>query len=104
MFGNIALMNSLDQTYIIWYGGFIFLSVYALTDLMDRNVSAVLWEFFRSGLGLAFLYQQNDWFGASTYFAGITYVLIAYFILSIIVTAIFAIKHKKEDQALLISA
>jgi hypothetical protein len=37
LFGNIALINSLDKSYIFWYGGFIFLSVYALTDLMDRK-------------------------------------------------------------------
>ena len=98
MFGNIALINNLDKTYIIWYGGFIFLSVYALTDLMDRNASAIAWEFIRCGLGLYFLFQQNDWFGASTYFPAIKFILDAYFIISMLVTGWFVMKHRTEDM------
>ena len=96
-FGNIALINSLDKTYIFWYGGFIILSVYALTELMDRNPWAIFWEAARSGLGLAFLLRQNDWFGTSTYLSPAIYILGSYFILSLIVTGWFVIKHRKED-------
>jgi alkylglycerol monooxygenase len=98
LFGNIALINNLDKTYIFWYGGFTFLSVYALTDLMDRNASAILWECIRSGVGLYFLFQQNDWFGAGTYLPAAKFILGAYFIISIVVTGWFVVKHKKEDQ------
>ena len=104
MFGNIALLNSLDKTYIFWYVGFIFLSIYALTDLMDRNVSAFAWETLRSGIGLAFLYQQNDWFGAAIYFSSIINIIGVYFILCIIITGLLVMKHRKEDQAFLIQA
>ena len=94
----------MDGSYIFWYGGFIFLSVYALTDLMDRNTSAIIWEIFRSGLGLAFLYDQGDWFGANTYLFSAQYVLGAYFVISIVITGWFVVKHRKEDHTLLISA
>jgi len=104
MFGNIAPINDINASYIFWYGGFIFLSVYALTDLMDRNSSAIIWEIFRSGLGLAYLYQQNDWFGVSVYSPIVIYILAAYFILSIIITGWFVIKHRKEDQLFAINA
>ena len=96
-FGNIALINSLDKSYIFWYGGFIFLFVYALTDLMDRNRYAIIGEVLRSGLGLYFLYQQNDWFGSSVYLSSVKYILGAYFIFSIIITGWFVGRHKKED-------
>ena len=96
-FGNIALINSLDKSYIFWYGGFIFLTVYALTDLMDRNQYAIVWEGIRSGLGLTFLFMQDDWFGANTFVSTIKYILGAYFILSITITGWFVMKHKKED-------
>ena len=93
-----CLINSLDNTYIFWYGGFIFLSVYALTELMDRNRYAILWEGIRSGLGLVFLYQQHDWFGADTYLSTADYIIGAYFFLSIVVTGWFVLKHRKEDS------
>ena len=104
MFGNIALINSLDKSYIFWYGGFIFLTVYALTDLMDRNLYAIIWEAIRCGLGLYFLYQQDDWFGASNTFSSVQYFLGTYFLISLLVTGWFVLKHKKEDQPLLIKA
>lgn len=97
-FGNIALINSLDNSYIFWYGGFLFLSVYALTELMDRNSYAIFWEVIRSGLGLAFLFQQQDWFGATAFLYSVYYFLVAYFILSIVVTGWFVLKHRKEDM------
>lgn len=96
-FGSIALINSLDSSYIFWYGGFIFLSVYALTELMDRNQYAIIWEAIRSGLGLYFLYQQQDWFGANAYVSSVAYILGGYFIVSFIVTGWFVVKHRKED-------
>lgn len=104
MFGNIALFNSLDKSYIFWYGGFLFLSVYALTDLMDRNASAIGWELLRSGLGLAFIFQQDDWFGAGNYSSLFKYILGAYFIASIVMTGWFVIKHRKEDQGVFVKA
>lgn len=97
LFGNIAPINALDKNYIFWYGGFIFLSVYALTELMDRNQYAIVWEALRSGLGIYFLYTQDDWFGANSYLSSAKYILGVYFILSIVVTGWFVIKHKRED-------
>lgn len=97
LFGNIAAINSLDGTYIYWYGAFVFLSVYALTELMDRNRYAIVWELLRSGLGLYFIYQQGDWFGASQWLEPIGYLLAVYFVLSIVVTGWFVQKHRKED-------
>lgn len=99
LFGNIASINSLDSGFIFWYGGFLFLSVYALTDLMDRSPYAIAWEILRGGLGLWFIYQQQDWFGASQYLSSASYILAGYFILSIIVTTVFVIQHKREDSS-----
>jgi sterol desaturase/sphingolipid hydroxylase (fatty acid hydroxylase superfamily) len=96
-FGNIAIINNIDTTYIFWYGGFIFLSVYALTELMDRNPWALFWETARSSLGLAFLFQQGDWFGSGIYLSSVEYALGVYFIFSFLATAWFVVKHRKED-------
>jgi sterol desaturase/sphingolipid hydroxylase (fatty acid hydroxylase superfamily) len=83
LFGNIAGIKAIDTGLIFWYGGFIFLSVYALTDLMDGNLSSIAWEILRSGLGSWFLISQGDWFGASAYAPAVRYVLAGYFIISV---------------------
>ncbi|MBL7739769.1 MAG: sterol desaturase family protein [Chitinophagaceae bacterium] len=98
LFGSIALIKQLDTAYIFWYGGFIFLSVYAATELMDRNPYAIIWEMIRSGLGIGFIIDQGDWFGISVWYAPAAYILGAYFVLSVVITGWFVIKHRKEDQ------
>jgi alkylglycerol monooxygenase len=98
LFGKIAYINSIDPGYIYWYGAFVFLTIYALTDLMDRNRSAIFFEFLRCGLGFYFLYTQDDWFGAGHWLSSIKNILAAYFIFSFMVTGWFVVKHRKEDQ------
>jgi alkylglycerol monooxygenase len=98
LFGSIGAIKQLDNSYIFWYGGFLFVSVYALTELMDRNPYAIVWEIIRGGLGSWFLWQQDDWFGASVHLSSIKYILGAYFVLSVIISAWFAFKHRREDM------
>ncbi|MCB9055843.1 MAG: sterol desaturase family protein [Chitinophagales bacterium] len=98
LFGNIAYINSLDGSYIYWYGAFVFLSVYALTELMDRNRYAIIWEALRCGLGIYVLYSQGDWFGAGQWFDA-TPLLGGYFILSLFAAGWFALNHHLEDNS-----
>lgn len=100
LFGNIAYINGLNGFYIYWYGAFVFLSVYALTELMDRNRFAIYWEILRSGLGFYFIWWQGDWFGLSKWIVSDNYIITAYFLLSIMATGFFTAKHWKEDNPL----
>lgn len=100
LFGKIAYINGIDTSYIYWYGGFVFLSVYALTELMNRNRYAAVWELLRCGLGIYLLFSQEDWFGASQWLSSVQYILAGYFIVSALVSAWFAVKHHKEDSLL----
>lgn len=103
LFGQIAAIKSLDPGYIFWYGGFLFISVYSLTDLMDRNSTAIIAEGIRLLLGGAFLVSQHDWFGISSFWQPARYFIGAYLLISFIVTAWFVWKHHQEDQLVKIS-
>ena len=98
LFGNIAAINKLNSSYIYIYGGFVFLSVYAYTELMDRNTYAIFWEGAKNLFGIFIIYRQGDWFGSSVYSSLISYALIAYFILSTFITGGFVRQHRREDQ------
>ena len=50
----------------------------------------------RGGVG-EMLKVEKDWFGAATYLPSAKFIIGAYFIISIMVTGWFVIKHKKED-------
>lgn len=98
LFGNIASINALNAYYIYIYGLFVFLTIYAYTELMDRNKYAIVWEVIKNSLGVAILLQTGDWFGAGALSVAIKYIVAAYFIISTIVTLWFVIKHAKEDE------
>jgi len=98
LFGNIAPINALNASYIYMYGLFVFISVYAYTELMDRNKYAIVWELIKNSLGIAIILQTGDWFGAAALSPFIKYGVGAYFLLSTIVTLWFVMKHAKEDE------
>jgi alkylglycerol monooxygenase len=95
LFGNIA---SIGTPAMFYYGGFIFLAVYAYTELMDRSPYAIFWETIKNVFGLAIIYRTGDWFGASKFISWSAYLLIAYFIIATLVTAWFVLAHRKEDR------
>jgi len=97
LFGKIAYINSLNPYYIYWYGAFVFLTVYALTELMDRNRYAIVWETIRCALGLWFIYEQQDWFGASQWAANIKIIATVYLLLSIATTTYLSFFTQKNE-------
>ncbi len=97
LFGNIAKIGS-PNIYI--YGGFAFVFVYALTELMDGNKYAIVWELLKAIFGIGIIYWLGDWFGASTFWPWMKYALVGYFVISVIVTFIFTYSKKKENLSL----
>ena len=95
LFGNIALVGSPG---IFIYGAFIFLYVYAFTELMDRNEYAFIWEFIKCCAGIGIILYFGDWFKAATFSHAIKYILIAYFVLSSIVTTWFNFNFRSENK------
>lgn len=85
-FINIAKIGTPN---IFVYGGFLFLCVFAYTELMDKNPYAWAWEALKNAIGL-FLIYQNGWFGMSEAMPWGTVALASYFVLSTIVVALFA--------------
>jgi sterol desaturase/sphingolipid hydroxylase (fatty acid hydroxylase superfamily) len=96
LFGNIAAIG--NPTDLIMYGGFVFLSVYAYTELMDKNPYSVVWEILKNGYGAVILITTGDWFGISTLAPGIAYGLYGYFIISTIITLWFSLQFQKENS------
>lgn len=96
LFGNIAKIASPD---IYVYGLFIFLSVYSLTDLLDKNFYAFAWEGIRSGLGVYLLITQKDWFGLSAFVPNVVVWLATYFCISLAFAFYFSWLTKKQKLA-----
>jgi alkylglycerol monooxygenase len=96
LFGNIAAINRLNNTYIYWYGLFVFMSVYAYTELMDKNKFAFVWEMLKNMMGIYFILRYGDWFGVSSISPVINQILLGYFSLSAIISVWFCVGFMKE--------
>ncbi len=94
-FGFIARIGAPDM---FVYGAFVFLSVYANTELMDRNANAVYWEGLKNMAGILWIVQTGDWFGLNEFLPGGTQILMAYFVIATIAVAWFCTAIQKEDS------
>ncbi len=96
-FANLAGIGTPD---VFYYGAFIFLSVFAYTELMDLKAYAMYLEMAKSAAGLYLVYQSGgEWFGAGTYFgAWYVYIVVAYLILSTVAATYFAQVEFKEQR------
>jgi alkylglycerol monooxygenase len=80
LYGNIARIGVLGS---FSYAFFIIISIYSLTELMDKHRLSWVWEILRCVFGFSLLYTQKGWFGLETIFPNIQYLLGFYFLLSL---------------------
>lgn len=97
-FASIAAINQLSNAAIYLYGLFVFLSVYALTELMDRNPMAFFWELLKNSFGIYLVVNQGDWFGINLQWTYATYIILIYLGVSTFITGWLAFKNKQEDR------
>ncbi len=100
LFANIALIGIPG---IFIYGAFIFLFIYAFTELMDGNKNAIVWEIAKALSGFTIIFITKNWFGADKFSSIIIYVLLVYFALSTIVT-IWLLQPKNKNNKLQITS
>lgn len=97
-FGNIAAIGS-PQMFV--YGAFVFIQVYAFTELMDRNKYAWVSEAIKMAFAFGILVQTGDWFGLTQYVIPIVPVLTVYFVLSFLVCLYFvSVENPKYNSQL----
>lgn len=85
----LVLFKEIGFPRLFIYGGFLFISVYALTALMDRDKSAFWAEALRCVTGLAIIYFTGSWFLVPE----ITWFVTFYLILSLIIAWWFMYKE-----------
>lgn len=100
LFGNIAKIGSPN---IFWYGAFIFLTVYAYTELLDRNKYSYLWELIKNILGLYLIWQNGGWFGLDSLLPYGSAIVTFYFGVATVVSAYFSNSFSKSESSLSIS-
>ncbi len=86
---------------IFIYGLFIYICIYAYTELMNKNHYAMYLEIFKSLFGIVLIYVWGDWFGSSSIWGWWhTYFIVAYLVVSALVASYFTlIVFPREETA-----
>ena len=93
LFANIAKIGSPGMFY---YGLFVFLFIYAMTELMDRSPYAWVWEIIKGGCGIGMIVYLGSWFGFSVNGISMNLVLITYLIISALASIYFSIIEEQK--------
>ncbi|WP_026967149.1 sterol desaturase family protein [Algoriphagus terrigena] len=96
LFGNIA---DIGMPGIFYFGGYIFLSVYAFTELMDRNPNAWAWDLLKAAYAFYFIASTGDWFELSKLLPGAVYIFMGYLLVSVFLSVWFSVKKEKLQLA-----
>lgn len=91
-YGNIA---KLGVPNMFVYGGFLMLSIYAYSELMDRNSNAIWWELVKTICGFTLIFQMGNWFGGTH---NQTLLVVAYLLMSLAGTAYFVMKEFQSTK------
>jgi sterol desaturase/sphingolipid hydroxylase (fatty acid hydroxylase superfamily) len=91
LFGNLATIGSPG---IFLYGLFIFTYIYAMTELMDGNPRAYVWEAIKLITGVYLIINTNGWFGAEKLFQYIPHIVFAYLLAAMYLSINLSIKRK----------
>lgn len=95
LFGNIAAIGSPK---IFWYGAFIFLMVYAYTELLDKNKNAYLWELAKNSFGGYLIWKYSGWFGIDSLLPYGSVAVAFYFIFSTVISIYFSHTFSREPE------
>ncbi len=96
LFSNLAAIGAPG---IFYYGGFVFLTVFAYTELMDRNPLAWCWEVLKSSYALSFVFTTGDWFGLNAQFPGAVYVFVGYLVISTLSSLLFSLQKPNTSSS-----
>ena len=92
-FSNLALIGSPG---IFYFGAFIFSFIYALTELMDNNPKAYIWEFLKFAFASYCLYQSDLIFNELTITSEWKMVVLSYLFISLVASIFFCRNNSKE--------
>ena len=93
LFNNLA---TIGFTGALVYGGFLALSIFSYSMLMDKSSYAAAVETLKSLIGLGLLYQQGgDWFHLNSWLPGMSWSVAAYFVFSATAASVFEAREKR---------
>ena len=100
MYHMLVSFGDIPYPQIILYAIFLMLSIFSYTTLMDGHKWAFPAEIVKVGMGAWLVFSQGAWFNIDQVFAGATWVVVGYLLLSLAMTVYFTFMEKKGETKL----
>jgi sterol desaturase/sphingolipid hydroxylase (fatty acid hydroxylase superfamily) len=97
------LGQQLPSATVLLYVGFVVLSMFSYTTLMDRNMHAAWLELLKFCAGISLIIYMGDWFGLDEFITYGTGMIVGYLVVSLVVTWVYIfwdIRLEKRQVAL----
>lgn len=86
---------------LLLFGAFVFVGIYGYSSLMDRSRIAVYIEVVRGLCGIGLIVYSGDWFGLDSLIPFGQFVMVGYFMVTIVLGIYFTYFEKEEQDLLL---
>ena len=96
-------IGDISHTETLIYGGFLLLSIFAYTSVMDKKIYGIIATFIQAAVAIGLILQTGDWFGLKSVWAFGPTALIIYFSLTTVSAVFFQFtefSRKDERQKL----
>ena len=93
-FGNIA---TIGLPAVFYYGAFVFMMVYAYTELMDANPLSGIYEILKNIFAAGIIVYTGDWFGISAQYPWALPIIVGYLFVSTLVSGILSLQLYKHN-------
>ncbi len=98
MYHLLSQFASFSFHEIVFYGVFLFVSIFSFTSLMDGNKLAGVTEFLRCIMGMTILYKWDSWFYLDKIIVASNISIFVYLICSLLITLYFLFAPKNENS------
>lgn len=85
---------------LLLFGVFVFVGIYGYSSLMDRSRIAVYIEVARGLLGIGLIAYTGDWFGLNSVMSFGQFIMVGYFMITIVFGIYFTYFEKEEQETL----
>ncbi|MGB1217756.1 MAG: hypothetical protein ACPG5P_07755, partial [Saprospiraceae bacterium] len=99
LFNQIAKVSFYES---LMYAGFLGLSIFSYTTLMDRSIHAFWLEAIKVIVGFYLMYHTGGWFFLDNALPYGSYLIAVYLIVSFLIVTGFVILDIRKDSAILI--
>ena len=86
-------IDKISHTETLIYGGFLLVSIFAYTAVMDKKIYGVVAMIVQVALGIALIIQTGDWFGMAHIWSSAPLILIGFWVISVAACVFFMLRE-----------